>query len=101
MVPESSLGTGRQPLTCMWTRQWTTLLNADAKAKIVAEDLFDEFNPSPPEKARAVLGQFGLPGTSHFVAIGSLFGGQMARVAFAALMLQKTHICVSDKPTNH
>ena len=42
------------------------------------EYLQDEFNLSPPEKARATLGQFGLPGASHFTKIGSLSGGQKA-----------------------
>merc|ERR1712039_97031 len=33
--------------------------------------------------------------------IGNLSGGQKARVAFAALMLQKPHIIILDEPTNH
>merc|ERR1712190_91343 len=53
------------------------------------------------EKARAVLGQFGLPGASHFTKIGNLSGGQKARVAFAALMLMNLHIIILDEPTNH
>ena len=65
------------------------------------EYLTDEFNLGPPEKARAVLGQFGLPGSSHFTKIGNLSGGQKARVAFAALMLMKPHIIILDEPTNH
>merc|ERR1712060_1028865 len=69
--------------------------------KTGVEYLSDEYNLSPPEKARAVLGQFGLPGTSHFTKIGNLSGGQKARVAFSALMLQKPHIVILDEPTNH
>merc|ERR1712050_279542 len=65
------------------------------------EYLVSDFNLSPPEKARACLGQFGLPGASHFTKIGNLSGGQKARVAFAALMLHNPHIIILDEPTNH
>ncbi|CAK8997264.1 unnamed protein product [Durusdinium trenchii] len=41
--------------------------------------LKDAFNLKTPENARAVLGQFGLPGGSHFTKIGNLSGGQKAR----------------------
>ncbi|CAK9113385.1 ABC transporter F family member 4 (ABC transporter ABCF.4) (AtABCF4) (GCN20-type ATP-binding cassette protein GCN4) [Durusdinium trenchii] len=63
--------------------------------------LKDAFNLKTPENARAVLGQFGLPGGSHFTKIGNLSGGQKARVAFAALMLMEPHIIILDEPTNH
>merc|ERR1719199_2432094 len=63
--------------------------------------LVNLFNLSPPEKARAVLGQFGLPGASHFTKIGNLSGGQKARVAFSALMLMNPHIMILAEPTNH
>jgi len=69
--------------------------------KTGVEYLQSAFDLSPPEKARAVLGQFGLPGASHFTKIGNLSGGQKARVAFAALMLSKPHIIILDEPTNH
>mmetsp|Transcript_14332 Transcript_14332/g.39034 ORF Transcript_14332/g.39034 Transcript_14332/m.39034 type:complete len:1959 (-) Transcript_14332:208-6084(-) len=65
------------------------------------EYLSSVFDLSPPEKARAILGQFGLPGSSHYTKIGNLSGGQKARVAFSCLMLQKPHIIVLDEPTNH
>merc|ERR1712203_348647 len=53
------------------------------------------------DEPRRYLGQFGLPGASHFTKIGNLSGGQKARVAFAALMLMNPHIIVLDEPTNH
>mmetsp|Transcript_51569 Transcript_51569/g.111995 ORF Transcript_51569/g.111995 Transcript_51569/m.111995 type:complete len:1059 (+) Transcript_51569:104-3280(+) len=65
------------------------------------EYLGSAFNLSPPERARGVLGQFGLPGASHHTKIGNLSGGQKARVAFAALMLHEPHIIILDEPTNH
>merc|ERR1712151_722203 len=64
------------------------------------EYLRDEFDLQG-EKPRQYLGQFGLPGASHFTKIGNLSGGQKARVAFAALMLHNPHIIILDEPTNH
>merc|ERR1712151_330615 len=69
--------------------------------KTGVEYLTNAFDLGAPEKARSVLGQFGLPGSSHFTKIGNLSGGQKARVAFSALMLQKPHIVILDEPTNH
>ncbi|CAK0885295.1 unnamed protein product [Prorocentrum cordatum] len=68
--------------------------------KTGVEYLRDDFNLDE-FKARATLGQFGLPGTTHFTKIGNLSGGQKARVAFSALMLSKPHIIILDEPTNH
>merc|ERR1712222_24970 len=68
--------------------------------KTGVEYLQNEFNLTNDEPRR-YLGQFGLPGSSHFTKIGNLSGGQKARVAFAALMLMKPHIIVLDEPTNH
>merc|ERR1712048_511783 len=64
------------------------------------EYLSGDFNLTQ-ERARASLGQFGLPGASHMTKIGNLSGGQKARVAFAALMLTDPHIIILDEPTNH
>jgi len=69
--------------------------------KTPVDYLLYEYNLPVPEEARSVLGQFGLPGSAHFTQIGNLSGGQKARVAFAALMLQKPHIMILDEPTNH
>jgi ABC-type multidrug transport system ATPase subunit len=68
--------------------------------KTGVEYLRDDFNLDE-FKSRATLGQFGLPGSTHFTKIGNLSGGQKARVAFAALMLTKPHIIILDEPTNH
>merc|ERR1712060_623626 len=69
--------------------------------KTGVEYLTNAYDLGAPEKARSVLGQFGLPGASHFTKIGNLSGGQKARVAFAALMLMEPHIIILDEPTNH
>jgi len=72
--------------------------------KNAVEYLMGEFYDdgiSTPERARANLGQFGLPGSAHLNKIGNLSGGQKARVAFTALSLMKPHIIMLDEPTNH
>ncbi|KAF4716510.1 ATP-binding cassette sub- F member 1, partial [Perkinsus olseni] len=54
-----------------------------------------------PEKARQILGRYGLPSESHVKHIGNLSGGQKARVAFALLGLRAPHLLILDEPTNH
>lgn len=55
----------------------------------------------PADKARGMLGKFGLPGKEHGRRIEQLSGGQKARVVFASLTAYKPHILVLDEPTNH
>jgi ATP-binding cassette, subfamily F, member 1 len=54
-----------------------------------------------PERARSMLGRFGLSSEHHNKLIKSCSGGQKARVAFAALSLRSPHILILDEPTNH
>lgn len=51
--------------------------------------------------ARRFLGASGLAGDAHERAIGTLSGGQKARVYFAGLALQAPDILLMDEPTNH
>ncbi len=53
------------------------------------------------EKARGILGRYGLSSEHHNKLIGSLSGGQKARVAFAAMGLRNPQIIILDEPTNH
>ena len=50
---------------------------------------------------RRLLGSFGLEGTAHKQLIGTLSGGQKARVAFAVIAAGTPHFLVLDEPTNH
>jgi ATPase subunit of ABC transporter with duplicated ATPase domains len=50
---------------------------------------------------RRFLGASGLEGSAHSLPIGSLSGGQKARVYFAGLALQAPDVLLMDEPTNH
>jgi ATPase subunit of ABC transporter with duplicated ATPase domains len=50
---------------------------------------------------RRFLGASGLEGVAHGLPIGSLSGGQKARVYFAGLALQAPDVLLMDEPTNH
>lgn len=53
------------------------------------------------DKARRLLGSFGLEGIVHKNQMATLSGGQKARVAFAAISAEKPHFLLFDEPTNH
>lgn len=53
------------------------------------------------DKARRLLGSFGLEGIVHKNQIATLSGGQKARVAFAAISAEAPHFLLFDEPTNH
>lgn len=54
------------------------------------------------EVARGVLSSFGFEGDlATSVPVGTLSGGQKARLKLAALSLRPSHILVLDEPTNH
>ena len=50
---------------------------------------------------RRQLGSISLEGEAHTKLIGELSGGQKARVALVALILQRPHLLLMDEPTNH
>ncbi|VBB17897.1 ATP binding cassette sub family F [Yasminevirus sp. GU-2018] len=47
------------------------------------------------------LSMFGLESMHHSTLIGSLSGGQKARVKFASFAVMKPHLLLLDEPTNH
>jgi ATP-binding cassette subfamily F protein 3 len=54
-----------------------------------------------PERARAALGALGLRGDMALRPIGSLSGGERARVVLASFALQPYNVLLLDEPTNH
>jgi ATPase subunit of ABC transporter with duplicated ATPase domains len=69
--------------------------------KTPMEFLMCEHKSKSEQEARAFLGSFGLVGKLALQKIGSLSGGQKARLVFATVMFQKPHVLVLDEPTNH
>lgn len=47
------------------------------------------------------LGTIGLEGKHHTQDIGSLSGGQKARIALISIIVQAPHVLLLDEPTNH
>ena len=64
----------------------------------VPEDLV---TGSKMQTVRKYLGTLKLESEAHNSTIGSLSGGQKARVAFISLLFQKPHFILLDEPTNH
>ncbi|MCW2245782.1 ATP-binding cassette subfamily F protein 3 [Azospirillum fermentarium] len=56
---------------------------------------------APEEKVRAHLGRFGFPQAKADTVIGSLSGGEKARLLFALMSREAPHILMLDEPTNH
>jgi ATP-binding cassette subfamily F protein 3 len=60
-----------------------------------------EHGAKSEEEARQFLGGFGLKGQLAVQQIGTLSGGQKARLVFATVMFTVPHVLVLDEPTNH
>ncbi len=52
-------------------------------------------------EARHLLGRYRFSGDAVFKRVGSLSGGEQARVALASLVLQGANVLVLDEPTNY
>jgi ATP-binding cassette subfamily F protein 3 len=50
---------------------------------------------------RAQLGRFGFSGDKAEVKVGSLSGGERARLALALITREAPHLIILDEPTNH
>ncbi|MFB0845110.1 ABC-F family ATP-binding cassette domain-containing protein [Paenibacillus oleatilyticus] len=67
----------------------------------VLEEVWNAFPHLEEARIRTVLGNFLFSGEDVFKKVGSLSGGEKARVALAKLMLQKANVLILDEPTNH
>lgn len=75
-------------------------LDLDATAIEWLQRSVKDFEGGEPA-ARKFLGRFGLTGQLPLQKVGTLSGGQKARLVFATLAAQGPHLMLLDEPTNH
>lgn len=69
--------------------------------KTVVDEVWDEFPRLTQTEVRSALGLFLFSGDDVFKRIGTLSGGEKARVALTKLMLRQDNFLLLDEPTNH
>ncbi|TJY42720.1 ABC-F family ATP-binding cassette domain-containing protein [Cohnella pontilimi] len=67
----------------------------------VLEEVWSVYPHKPEAEIRTVLGNFLFSGEDVRKTVGSLSGGEKARVALSKLMLKQANVLVLDEPTNH
>ncbi|MGK9250879.1 ABC-F family ATP-binding cassette domain-containing protein [Paenibacillus humicus] len=67
----------------------------------VLEEVWSAFPGVEEARIRTILGNFLFSGDDVKKRVGSLSGGEKARVALAKLMLQQANVLILDEPTNH
>lgn len=67
----------------------------------VIEELKDAYRLYTDTEMRNILGRFLFRGDDVFVTVGSLSGGERARLALLKLMLSGANMLILDEPTNH
>jgi ATP-binding cassette, subfamily F, member 3 len=66
-----------------------------------AQELSSRMVDATETKVRAHLGSFGLGQEKADVKIGSLSGGEKAKLLFACITREAPHVLMLDEPTNH
>ncbi len=69
--------------------------------KTVFSQIHDDFPAKTETEIRSALALFLFRGDEVFREIGTLSGGERARVALCSLMLKKDNFLLLDEPTNH
>ena len=70
-------------------------------ANTVIEELQDAYHLYSEGELRNILGRFLFRGEQVFLTVGSLSGGEKARLALLKLMMSGANVLVLDEPTNH
>lgn len=78
--------------------QGQQLLNA---ANTVIGEMQDAYRLYSDPEMRNILGRFLFRGDDVFLTVGSLSGGEKARLALLKLMLSGSNVLILDEPTNH
>ena len=67
----------------------------------VIDEIHDEYRLYTDGEIRNILGRFLFRGDDVFKEVGSLSGGEKARLSLLKLMLSGANLLVLDEPTNH
>ena len=78
--------------------QEQSLLN---DANTVLEELHDAYRLYTDTELRSILGRFLFQGEDVFLKVGSLSGGEKARLSLLKLMMSGPNVLLLDEPTNH
>lgn len=71
------------------------------ESKTVIEELYDAFPMFLPNDLRGYLGMFLFRGDDIYKRIGTLSGGERARIQLLKLVLSGANVLLLDEPTNH
>jgi len=71
------------------------------ESKTVMDEVHDSYRLYKDSEVRSILGRFLFTNDQVFVQVGSLSGGEKARLALLKLMLSGTNVLILDEPTNH
>ncbi len=78
--------------------QGQQLLNNDAT---VMDEVHDSYRLYKDAEIRSILGRFQFKNDQVFLNVGSLSGGEKARLALLKLMMSEANVLILDEPTNH
>ena len=76
-------------------------VRCDHPEKTIFDDIYDSFPSMDPKQIRNTLAQFLFRGDDVFKEMGSLSGGELARVQLLKLMMSGCNFLILDEPTNH
>ncbi len=69
--------------------------------KTALDELWDRFPSTFEHKIRSVLGSVLISGEHSYKTVGSLSGGERAKLKFAIMSMEKGNVLIMDEPTNH
>ena len=67
----------------------------------VLEEIHDAYRLYTDTELRNILGRFLFQGDQVFLEVGSLSGGEKARLSLLKMMLSGANVLILDEPTNH